>query len=371
METYSLCCWLEVSPQPLPQLILSSKNYFSSLVSSAADNPKRRLQTVSKLLHRKSSSPLPTTSPGTLLADYFASFLQAKYSNFLPPATLLHHLRTFSFCYPRWCLSFHSCLKHRNSPDPVQLSNQAISLRSHFHMASQRMFIGTCFHNQQYCLPLSNFRQFHPTLKESVISPLLTKPTLYIYRPISKLSLISKIIERVVKSRHMDQFTQFSPVKHYCRKTAFLHPRSPRQCNRITERIVSLPTRPLCCCWHYWPWHLDDPSLILVQYPWLCSQLVSDICHVVASLSNVKLTCLPGTNPHAVSPRLCSWSTTFRHVHYFSQYPHFVLFPKLSHLRRWHAALSFLPSVKIVSCIVSYLIVSLVRNTQTVNDLAK
>jgi len=155
-------------------------------------------------------------------------FWRQNIQTFLPPATLLHHLRTFSCCYPRWCLSFHSCLKHRNSPDPVQLSNQAISLRSHFHMASQRMFIGTCFHNQQYCLPLSNFRQFHPTLKESVISPLLTKPTLYIYRPISKLSLISKIIERVVKSRHMDQFTQFSPVKHYCRKTAFLHPRSPR-----------------------------------------------------------------------------------------------------------------------------------------------
>jgi len=99
------------------------KNYFSSLVSSAADNPKSRLQTVSKLLHRKSSSPLPTPSPGTLLADCFSSFLQAKCWNFLPPATQLHHLRTFFFCYPRWCLSFHSCLKHRNPPDPVQLSN--------------------------------------------------------------------------------------------------------------------------------------------------------------------------------------------------------------------------------------------------------
>ena len=48
--------------------------------------------------------------------------------------------------------------------------------------------------------------QFQPTLKESVISPLLKKPTLdkeelSNYRPISNLSLISKIIERVVKSR--------------------------------------------------------------------------------------------------------------------------------------------------------------------------
>jgi len=56
------------------KLTLSSKKeYFSSLVSSASDNPKRLWQTVN-LLHRKSSSPLPTTSPGTSLADSFAFF---------------------------------------------------------------------------------------------------------------------------------------------------------------------------------------------------------------------------------------------------------------------------------------------------------
>ena len=57
--------------------------------------------------------------------------------------------------------------------------------------------------------------QFHPTLKESVISPLLKKPTLdkeelSNYRPISNLTLISKIIERVVKSRLMDHLTSNS-----------------------------------------------------------------------------------------------------------------------------------------------------------------
>jgi len=29
----------------------------------------------------------------------------------------------------------------------------------------------------------------------------------------------------------------------------------------------------------------------------------SHICHLVASLSNMKITCLPGTHPHAVSPK--------------------------------------------------------------------
>ena len=54
--------------------------------------------------------------------------------------------------------------------------------------------------------------QFHPILKESVIFPLVKKATLdkdqlSNYRPISNLSLISKITERVVKSRLTDHLT--------------------------------------------------------------------------------------------------------------------------------------------------------------------
>jgi len=79
-------------------------------------------------------------------------------------------------------------------------------------------------------------------------------------------------------------FTQFSPVvslhvlqTSFYRNSSFVHPRSPRQCNRITESIMSLPTRPLCCFRHYCLWHLDHSSLILVWHPWLCSQLVQII----------------------------------------------------------------------------------------------
>ena len=78
--------------------------------------------------------------------------------------------------------------------------------------------------------------QFHPTPKESVISPLLKKPTfdkeeLLNYRPISNLSLISKIIERFVKSRLMDHLTsnsllnchQSAYCKHHSTETALLY----------------------------------------------------------------------------------------------------------------------------------------------------
>ena len=72
--------------------------------------------------------------------------------------------------------------------------------------------------------------------KESVISPLLKKPTLdkdelSNYRPISNLSLVSKIIERVVKSRLSDHLTsnnlinphQSAYCKHHSTETALLY----------------------------------------------------------------------------------------------------------------------------------------------------
>ena len=127
--------------------------------------------------------------------------------------------------------------------------------------------------------------QFHPTIKEPIISPLLKKPTLdkeelSSYRPISNLSLISKIIERVVKSRLTDHLTsnsflnshQSAYCKHHSTETALLYIHDhliTHQCNRITENVMPLPTRPLCCFRQYWPWHLDHSSLILVWYPWL------------------------------------------------------------------------------------------------------
>jgi len=77
---------------------------------------------------------------------------------------------------------------------------------------------------------------FQHTLKESVISPLLKKPTLdkdelSNYRPISNLSLISKILERVVKSRLSDHLTsnnlvnthQSAYCKHHSTETALLY----------------------------------------------------------------------------------------------------------------------------------------------------
>jgi len=78
-------------------------------------------------------------------------------------------------------------------------------------------------------------RNSHHTLKVSVTSPLLKKPTLdkdelSNHRPISNLSLLPKIIERVVKARPSDHHTsnnllnlhQPAYCKHHYTETALL-----------------------------------------------------------------------------------------------------------------------------------------------------
>jgi len=56
------------------------KQYYSKLIFSVSDNPRRLWQTVNKLPCRKLASPLPTSTSFTLLADSFASFFTDKIS---------------------------------------------------------------------------------------------------------------------------------------------------------------------------------------------------------------------------------------------------------------------------------------------------
>jgi len=68
-------------------ILASKKQYYSNLVSSSSDNPRRLWQTVNKLLHRNSSSPLPTCTSASALADSLASFFTDKTSKLHPSLT--------------------------------------------------------------------------------------------------------------------------------------------------------------------------------------------------------------------------------------------------------------------------------------------
>ena len=177
LETHSLCCWLvllQVSPPPVPQAHpVFQKEYYSSLVSSASDNPKRLWQTVNKLLHCKSSSPLPTTSPGTSHADSFASFFTDKISKlrlFLTsnPTTSSPHLPSppgthadFSVFSPASESEVHKILS--NCPDKLSDSDP---ISTWLHKECSSLLVPTITNTVNLCLTIG---QFPPTLKESVI----------------------------------------------------------------------------------------------------------------------------------------------------------------------------------------------------------
>jgi len=82
---------------------------------------------------------------------------------------------------------------------------------------------------------------FHPLLKKSAIYPLLKKPTLdkdqlSSYRPISNLSLIYKIIERVVKSRLTDYLSSNNLLNPH--QSAYCRP-SPRPRGSARRKTAS------------------------------------------------------------------------------------------------------------------------------------
>jgi len=82
-KTNACYFFLNIMRNQYHNIILASKkkHFYSNLVSSSPDNPKRIWQTVNKLLHRKSSSPLPYSTPGIFLADSLASYFTDKVSN--------------------------------------------------------------------------------------------------------------------------------------------------------------------------------------------------------------------------------------------------------------------------------------------------
>jgi len=131
--------------------------------------------------------------------------------------------------------------------------------------------------------------QFCPKVKQSIITPLLKKPSLdkenvSNYRPIFNLSTISKIIERVVKSRltdHLTQNTLFNPLQSAYRKfhstetvLNSVTTWSPYPCSWSTACHLPLSAWFICCFWYHWPYHSVGSLVSVVWSSWHCTYLV-------------------------------------------------------------------------------------------------
>jgi hypothetical protein len=204
----------------------AKQTFHSNLVTSSIGNPRKLWQTVNNILHRNKSSPLPMSSPtGTSLSSSFASYfmdkidkLRIKISSEMPsnqipnphipeppstPTSLFHFQPVTPDEITKIILSSPDKFCDLD-PIPTSLLKKCISVLSP---------VITNIIN----LSLSS-GSFPDNFKHSVIKPLLKKSnldkeSLSNYRPVSNLSFISKLTEKIVKiqlTKHLDCHSLFN-----------------------------------------------------------------------------------------------------------------------------------------------------------------
>ena len=206
-------------------VLAAKKAYYSSLVKSSADNPRRQWNTINNILHRRSETILPSSVSLSALATQFATFFKDKISqlrlslsaspvhspHYPPPPTTPPDFSDFP---PATVDEIIKLI--RDCPDK-QSSLDALPTSLLKHCSHVLAPIITRIVNLSLAIG-----EFCPQLKRSIITPLLKKPSLdkdnlSHYRPISNLSVISKITKRIVKvphnrSPHTEPSLQASPV---------------------------------------------------------------------------------------------------------------------------------------------------------------
>ena len=190
-------------------IIRAKKAFNSSLISSNISQPKNLWRSVNKILHRQSPPVLPTLFPNSALPSMFATFFSDK----------IHKLRYNLLSHPSY-LSPHITPLH--SPTIITQFD-TVTHEEVYKLISES--------SDTYCdldpIPTSLLKKcasvLIPTItniinlslstgvcpdhfKSSLVLPLLKKANLNKeelgnYRPISNLSFLSKLTERIVKTR--------------------------------------------------------------------------------------------------------------------------------------------------------------------------
>jgi hypothetical protein len=184
-------------------LLKSQSDYYKALISNSA-NPKSLWNSINKILHRSASCPMPSLPQ---LADQFSQFFSTKISRLraalplsdinplsvpdLPPAQLFQFSPVTVAEVRKLILSSPPT----NSPtDPIPATLLIACIDSLCPIIT---------HIVNLSLKSGSFPSH---CKFASVTPLLKKPTLdpddlKNYRPISNLSFLSKVIERVVSAQ--------------------------------------------------------------------------------------------------------------------------------------------------------------------------
>ena len=190
-------------------IIKAKRLYNSSLLTFNTNNPKTLWKTINKLLHRTSDHPLPASIPQKSLPQTFAAYFSDKIKNLHTliapsPTTASPHFPPpspppdLSIFQPATINEISTLLA--NCPDS---SSELDPIPTTLLKQCKHALLPTITNIINLSLSTGIFPdQFkssvvHPKLKKNN----LDKDNLSNYRPISNLSFISKLTERLVKNR--------------------------------------------------------------------------------------------------------------------------------------------------------------------------
>jgi hypothetical protein len=201
-------------------IVRAKKLYHSQLISANCTNPRQLWKTINTLLHRSTVPSFPTASSVTSIAQQFATFFSdkvAKLHSSIPTVSQSPHHPEPPHT-PSPLTQFHPAdiseitklvlqsptKQCELDPIPTSILKQSISVLAPTITNIINLSLSSGI--------------FPPSFKQSIVSPLLKKPNLdknnlSNYRPISNLSFLSKLTERIVKDRlttHLGKHSLFN-----------------------------------------------------------------------------------------------------------------------------------------------------------------
>jgi len=188
----------------------AKKRFHANLIISNTSNPRNLWKTINSMLHRKPEEHLPTSSPQSSIPKLFLSFFSDKITklrssipshdsntspHFPTPICKPSQLSDFSPTSENEILAIiHSCPDKQCDLDPIptNLLKKCLNILLPIITNIVNLSIET--------------GTFPDTFKSAIVKPILKKPTLdkellSNYRPISNLSFLSKLTEKIVKIR--------------------------------------------------------------------------------------------------------------------------------------------------------------------------
>ena len=200
-------------------VVLAKKAYHTALVSDCKSQPRKLWKTINSLLHRKPPSTLPSTLANMSLPDSFSSFFTEKISKLHSSLGSSGTQRSSPHTDPPYAPPILDCFTPVTEDEIVKLIRRSPDKQRDLDPIPTSL-LKQCVHILAPVITtivnLSLETGTFPSLfKRAVVTPLLKKPSLdkeslSNYRPISNLSFLSKLTERVVKDRITDHLASNS-----------------------------------------------------------------------------------------------------------------------------------------------------------------